>query len=236
MESTFWDEMSPIRSGEGMPTQLNRQRVVRAAVDYIDEYGVQNLTMRRLGSELDVEAMALYRHVAGRERLLDAVVEDLINALLDQPELSEQANSWEEYLHRVAHAIRTIVTDHPRAFPLIATQPPEAPWLRPPLRSVQWVENFLSSLKKFGFTDADAAGAYKAFTSFLLGYLLLEATARGASITGQDAEGSGATPLKQLDDYPTIKSLEALLSEDHAGREFDDALDELIERLRSSLD
>src|SRR5918911_4494229 len=56
-------------------TPLDRRRVLAAAVEFIDEHGLETLTMRRMGAHLGVEGMALYRHVTGREDLLDGVVE-----------------------------------------------------------------------------------------------------------------------------------------------------------------
>ena len=55
------------------PTGLDRERILQAAIDFIDESGLAALTMRRLGASLGVEAMALYRYVPGREDLLDGV-------------------------------------------------------------------------------------------------------------------------------------------------------------------
>ena len=69
---------------------------------------------------------------------------------------------------------------HPRAFPLVATRPPQAPFTRPPLRSLRWLEAFLTALCNQGWTDEAVPYAYRAFTSFLLGHLLLEAGARSA--------------------------------------------------------
>ena len=42
--------------------------------------------------------------------------------------------------------VRRIAVDHAPAFPLVATRPPAAPWVRPPLRSLRWVESFLDAL------------------------------------------------------------------------------------------
>ena len=56
------------------PAGLDRERILQAAIDFIDEHGLAALTMRRLGASLGVEAMALYRYVPGREDLLDGVV------------------------------------------------------------------------------------------------------------------------------------------------------------------
>nr|WP_244954115.1 TetR/AcrR family transcriptional regulator C-terminal domain-containing protein [Spelaeicoccus albus] len=213
---------------------MDRRRVVDAAIDYIDRHGVVDLTMRRLGATLNVEAMALYRHIPGRDQLLDAVVKQVIDDLFDDPRLKDDARSWEEYIYRIANAIREMAISHPKLFPLIATRPPDAPWIRPPLRSMRWIENFLSSLKQHGFSDAAAVTAYKAFTSFILGALLLEAASRGGDLAEivPMSESSGA---ERAESYPHVERLQSLLAEDHNEREFEDGLEELIERLRPLL-
>lgn len=216
--------------------RLDRDRIVEAAIAFVDVYGLSELTMRRLGTALEVEAMALYRHISGRADLLEAMVAELIEGLFDDELMSEESKSWEEYLQRVANSTRTLALKHPRIFPLIATQPPEAPWLRPPLRSVRWVESFLSSLKRFGFTDKEAVAAYKAFTGFLIGDLLFQSSALSLALVADSDEETSLSPSSQpdLSEYPTVQRLQDLLGEDHAQRDFDDALDDLIERIRTS--
>lgn len=212
--------------------RLNRDDVVEAAIAFIDERGIQTLTMRQLGATLDVEAMALYRHVAGRDELVAAVVHTVIDDLFNDTLMTAEPRSWEDHLQHVANALRNLALEHPRIFPLIASHPPEAPWLRPPLRSLRWVDHFLAALRDFGFSDSAAVDAYKAFTSFLLGALLLQVAAAGVAISPEEGsmgeEGS-------LDRYPTLKGLEGKLAEDHSQQQFDDGLDDLIERIRSNL-
>jgi hypothetical protein len=77
----------------------------------------------------------------------------------------------------MAYGVRRYARAHPHAFPLVATRPPTAPWINPPLRSVRWVETLLASLVGEGFTDAQVLFSYRTFNSFLLGYLLLETSA-----------------------------------------------------------
>lgn len=60
---------------------LNRQRVLDAAVSLADDIGYDALSMRRLAQELDVVPMALYKHVANREQLIDGMVETLITQI-----------------------------------------------------------------------------------------------------------------------------------------------------------
>ncbi len=64
---------------------LTPERVVEAALRLADEHGLEALTMRRLGTALGVEAMSLYRHVASKEALLDALADAIVRAWTGAP-------------------------------------------------------------------------------------------------------------------------------------------------------
>jgi TetR/AcrR family tetracycline transcriptional repressor len=219
---------------------LDRDVIVQAALDSIDRDGSQGLTMRGLGQDLGVEAMSLYRYVSGREDLLEAVVAMLLEGLTD---LDEQlGKTWQGYLQGLAHAVRRIAVEHPAAFPLVATRHPAAPWLRPPLRSLELVEDFLSTLSGFGFTDEQVVATYRAFTGFLLGTLLLEAAVRGAETSPVEVpldEGNAAISSQDgqvdLSRSPTIAKFQRLLSEDRSAEEFEISLETLLNRLEMDL-
>jgi TetR/AcrR family tetracycline transcriptional repressor len=220
---------------------LDRAVIVKSALGYIDRHGAQGLTMRGLGQNLGVEAMALYRYVAGREDLLEAVVERLLEGLSE--DLDEQiGESWQGYLQTLAHAVRRIAVEHSAAFPLVATRHPAAPWLRPPLRSLELVEQFLSTLSGYGFTDEQVVGTYRAFSSFLLGQLLLEAAVRGAETSPVEVpldEGGATVPNADgrvdLSGNPTVARLQSLLSEDRSDEEFEVSLETLLDRIELAL-
>jgi AcrR family transcriptional regulator len=63
---------------------LSRDRVLRAAVALADDAGIDSVSMRRLAQELGVVPMALYKHVANKEELLDGMV-DVIVGEIDPP-------------------------------------------------------------------------------------------------------------------------------------------------------
>jgi AcrR family transcriptional regulator len=211
---------------------LDRSRIVAMAVSYIDEFGLPGLSMRRLGSMLGVEAMSLYRYVPGRENLLDAVVDSILSEMENDPEiLRSPQDGWQDFLIRLAHGVRRVALSHPKAFPLVASRPVEAPWLRPPLRSMAWVEAFLDGLISEGFDDDSAAGAYRAFTSFLLGHLLLEVSALGADVGPLDVADDGEDRNKRDTTFPTVERLRNALSEDHSALEFEESLESLVNRI-----
>lgn len=60
---------------------LNRDRVLRAAVSLADEVGIESLSMRRLALELGVVPMALYKHVANKEELLNGMVDTIVGEI-----------------------------------------------------------------------------------------------------------------------------------------------------------
>ncbi len=77
---------------------LNRERVLRAALALADEGGIEALTMRRLGERLQVEAMSLYNHVAGKDDILDGIV-DLVFGEIELP--SSDAD-WKAAMYRAS--------------------------------------------------------------------------------------------------------------------------------------
>jgi TetR/AcrR family transcriptional regulator, tetracycline repressor protein len=219
---------------------LSRDRILATAIDFIDERGLTALTMRRLGNVLGVEAMSLYRYVNGREDLLEGIVDRMVAELhlRSDDALVTATEGWQAYLQWLAHGVRSLAREHPKVFPLIATRHPAAPWLRPPLRSLRVVEDFLTTLIARGFDDARAVEAYRAFSSFLLGHLLLEAALLGAQTGPAEEpldEGESGVPnadqALDLADFPQIQRLEGKLSEDHATAEFERALEDLLDRL-----
>lgn len=229
------------RGEGGTGKGLDRDVIVQGALRFIDREGAQGLTMRALAHQLGVGPMALYRYVSGREDLLEAVVAVLLEGVQQDLD-NELTKTWQGYLQVLAHAIRNIAVEHAPAFPLVATRHPAAPWLRPPLRSIELVEHFLQTLSSHGFTDQQTVGAYRAFSGFLLGQLLLESATRGAKTSPVEVpldEGDADIPHSdgQLDlsDQPATAKLRPMLSEDHSQEEFEISLETLLDRLEMSL-
>ncbi|WP_298753120.1 TetR/AcrR family transcriptional regulator C-terminal domain-containing protein [uncultured Serinicoccus sp.] len=223
--------------------RLSRDRIVDAALTSIEEHGVDQMSMRSLGRDLGVEAMALYRYVSGREDLLEAVVANLLNGFVERVEAAE-TTSWQEYLQHVAHEIRHIALANPTAFPLVVSRHPAAPWLRPPLRDIEMVEHVLATLCARGFTDDQAVDTYKAFTSFLVGSLLLEVSIKTENIAAVEEpmnEGSADIPEQDSSDdadlaqAPHVLRMRDRLSQDHSEAEFETGLESLLNRIEHTV-
>jgi AcrR family transcriptional regulator len=98
---------------------LSCGRIIDAAVRYVDANCLDELSMRRLGGELGVEAMSLYRYFPSKAALLEAVV----NHVLSDVVLPSQGGSadWEAEVQAYARSFRTIAREHPNLIVLMAT-------------------------------------------------------------------------------------------------------------------
>ncbi|MGA5423916.1 TetR/AcrR family transcriptional regulator C-terminal domain-containing protein [Streptomyces lavendulocolor] len=208
-------------SDHGRYGKLSRERVLVAALGVVDAEGLSALSMRRLGTELGVEAMSLYRYLPGKGALLDGLVEalyqqveeDLAREAGDVPEgwgapaatdvpatgappasraapetqVAPQAQpgapearpgsegaGWRAGLQRIAHAVYAVGLRHPEVVPLLATRMLSVPLARRPAAVLRVDENVLRLLHEGGLDTDTATAAHRAFTAWLLGYLLVD--------------------------------------------------------------
>ncbi|MFJ3172153.1 TetR/AcrR family transcriptional regulator C-terminal domain-containing protein [Streptomyces roseus] len=97
---------------------LSRDRVLRAAVALADGTGIEALSMRRLAQELGVVPMALYKHVANKEQLLDGMVEAVV-AGIDPP---TPGSDWQGAVRQRILSARAALLGHPWAAQVIRSR------------------------------------------------------------------------------------------------------------------
>ncbi|KUO14082.1 TetR/AcrR family transcriptional regulator C-terminal domain-containing protein [Streptomyces sp. DSM 15324] len=90
---------------------LSRKRVLDTAVALADEGGVDALSMRRIAQALGVVPMALYKHVAHKNALLDGMIDALV-AEIDPP--SPDAD-WKTAVRGRVLSARRMLLRHPWA-------------------------------------------------------------------------------------------------------------------------
>ncbi len=180
---------SPSEKPEGAARRpLTRERVLCAALDHIDTHGLEDLSMRKLGAALGVEAMSLYHHVPGKGALLDGIVELVLSDLeLPGPEVTE----WRERLRVGLRSLRRVTLAHPAAIPLIAGREVRTgPALAP-------VERALATLRSAGFDDTTTVYAFHALVGFVLGGTL------------QQVHGAFGAPCNPADETARQQQLDA---------------------------
>src|SRR5215216_4220189 len=143
---------------------LSRQRVLGAAVALADRGGVGSVSMRKLAQELGVEAMSLYHHVAGKDDLLDGMVDVVFGEI----ELPAGETDWKAAMRRRALSAREALRRHPWATALMESRSTPGP------ANVRHHDAVLGILRNAGFSVELAAHAYSLLDAYVYGFALQE--------------------------------------------------------------
>ena len=122
--------------------RLNRDRVLERAVALADEIGSDALSMRRLATELDVVPMALYKHVANKEQLLDGMVDTIIGEIARAP----FEGDWRAAVRQQVLSARSALRRHPWARRVVETRVGKS------LAVLDYIEAFTALFLAGGFT------------------------------------------------------------------------------------
>lgn len=147
------------------PGPLNRQRVLEAALQLVDEQGLDALTMRRLGAELGVEAMSLYRYFPSKDALLDSLVERLWDEI-QVPD--EDTPDWKAAVLSTARSLRKLAHRRSKAYPLLLGR---AVLPEPALRVF---DALLRTLRGAGLGPEVATQAMGTLIAYATGYAMVE--------------------------------------------------------------
>lgn len=133
---------------------------MRAALDYIDDHGLDALSMHKLGAALQVKGMSLYNHVTNKDDVLDGVVELLWTEV---EQTAPATGKWQDAVRHFAHAMRNMVRRHPNAVPLLAGQS------YMPQAALRLVQAHTAALVRGDMTQQDAYALLRTITSYTLG-------------------------------------------------------------------
>jgi AcrR family transcriptional regulator len=132
--------------------RLDPQGIADAALDLIEEHGLDALTMRRLGARLGVEGMALYTYVRSKDELLDLAAERVLEGLTAE---FDRSAPWQERVRSASLAWAELQERHPRAFPLVFRGGLRTDAVR------SLTEELLDALRSAGFDAQAAALSYQ---------------------------------------------------------------------------
>jgi len=85
---------------------LTRERLVEAALELINDEGLEGLSMRALADRLEVKAASLYWHVRDRRELLELLAE----SILDGVRRTRPGAGWREDVLALGEALRRRVS------------------------------------------------------------------------------------------------------------------------------
>ena len=210
--------------------RLTRERVLGAALRLVDAEGLEALTMRRLGQELDRDPMALYRYAENRAALLDGVAETVLAELV----IPADGADWATQLRSTGHDFRRLARAHPNVVPLIVARPLSTPLGLRPLGTLRPLEQILALLTGADFAPDQALHIYRAYIGLLHGHVLNELQEVLVDPAGTDALLRLGLDRLPATEFPHIRGLaEDLLAGYDGAAELDVLLDILLDGLRA---
>lgn len=214
--------MTP-RQDRSTRSPLTKEGVLQAAVDLADRDGLGALTMRRLGAELGVEAMSLYKHVANKDEILDGIVELVVGEI----EIPSEGADWKEAMRRRAVSAREVLSRHSWAIGLLEARGSTGP------TALRYLDAILGTLRSAGFSIENAAHAFWLLDSYVYGHVVQE-TSMPIS-TSEETTQSTESILEQItmDEYPHLVEIgeHALRSAFSFDSEFEFGLDLILDAL-----
>ena len=141
---------------------VTRGQIVAAALDLLDEAGLDGLTLRQLAGRLGIRAPTLYWHVRDKRELLDLLAAAILDEALAAWREPQPGQPWWEWLGARARVMRAALLAHRDSARIVAGN-------RPPESSLPGIERQLQALGGAGFTPRDGLLALLALNAYVIG-------------------------------------------------------------------
>lgn len=198
--------------------RLNRESVINAALELLNEVGIDGLTTRKLAQKLGIEQPTLYWHVKNKRALLDALAVEMLARHHDYP-LPAEGEAWQSFLRNNAVSFRRALLNYRDGARVhLGTRPDE--------KQYETVEIQLSFMTKNGFSLRSGLYAISAVSHFTLGAVLEQQEHNAAAPQRTTASGSTMPPL--------LREALHIMDSDDGGTAFLYGLDSLISGLEKN--
>ena len=209
--------------------RLSRERVLRTAIERADAGGLEALTMRTLAEMLEVAPMALYRHVANKDDLIDAMVD----AVFAEVGVPAGGGDWRSAMRRRAIAIRDTLARHRWAIGLMESRRHPGP------ANLRHHDAVIGRLRAAGFSVEMTAHAYSLLDSYIYGFALttmnlpFDTTGEVTAVATSMLQPLSVNEYPNLVEYITEHAMKP--GYDHGG-EFEYGLDVVLDGLEQVRD
>jgi AcrR family transcriptional regulator len=196
---------------------LSRERILAAALELVDEQGIDALSIRKLGQSLGYEAMSLYNHVANKDDLLDGIL-DLVLAEIEQPDPAGGMAS----IRSSSISAHEALTRHPWAAGLLMS-----PARIRPAR-LEFMNALLGTLRAAGFSAETTYTAYHVLDAHIIGFSLWASTHGSIPANIQEDVRGFIDRMVPVATYPHLH--------EHAGQHVEDGPHRTVATFEYALD
>ena len=180
---------------EAQPVPLSREAITNAAIDFIEEYGLDRLSMRTLAGALACGTMSLYSHVRNRDDLIAAIVHELLDRSGILEVTRTEFPSWQALITASLLAYRDLAAAYPGSFELLAL----APYDVAPV--AEHLEGLVDALNRAGVPDGRAYEVLGALDAYATGFLMVWARSRAKRAQADGVASARLTGLRELERF-----------------------------------
>jgi AcrR family transcriptional regulator len=185
------------RKSFAQPANLTKDRVIIAAIKLADAGGIEAMSMRKLGRELGVEAMAIYHHFADKKQL----IESMIDYVHEEIELPTDLTDWRAYMQSRAVSAFDVLVRHPWASPIMEAG------VNPGPSTLNDSENMIKYFRQAGFSVEMTVHAVTVLNIYIYGAAMQYARLSFNTV-GQAAElGKSVKEQFPIDSYPHLTEM-----------------------------
>jgi len=204
---------------------LSRARVVDAALAMVDAQGLDAVTMPALAAHLGVGTMSLYRHVADKNDLINAVAERVLGDVR-VPDGAD--DDWQGRVVGYLRELRDAAIAHPALARILAEQ---GLTVGPVFDQL---ERAHSILRRAGFSEIGAVRTFYALFTYVFGFVIWELPRVHQQSAASYAEAwNSSIDHLDVDEYPTLHALREELTTAASTEQFEYGLDLLVRSLRA---
>jgi AcrR family transcriptional regulator len=154
------DHRGRSRPGSG----LSREEIVDVAIAIADSEGAESVSMRKIAQVLRAGAMSLYWHLAGKEHLLEL----MLDALMADVVVPEPTGDWQADLRVQARSQRQVLLRHRWVIDFIAARPPLGP------NTLRYLDKSLATLDCLHLDTETAINILQTVNTYVLGAVVRE--------------------------------------------------------------
>jgi AcrR family transcriptional regulator len=218
----------PQRESRKRRDPLTQEAIVDAALRVLDAEGLEGLSMRRVGEELDTGAASLYWHVGSKDGLLDLIFDRVIG---EQEVPDPQPERWQEQLKEVARTARATMLRHRDIVRISIGRIPMGP------NALRYEERLLGLLRAGGLPDELAVTGSQLMFSIVNGFTMDETGEGGEPPPDQPPPEQAAAMARDYisslppDRFPNLVELADHFADADPDRRFELLLDLFVDGL-----
>lgn len=143
--------------------KLSKEIIIEAAYQFVDDHGLEKLSMRNLAKVLNVKAMSLYNHIKNKDELIDELVERLVSEI----EIPSYEESWQSAMRKRSWSIHKVLMKHPWGTKPLVSRPNIGE------NVLTLFDRSLGALIQAGFSNEESDKIITTFNSYIYGFLLI---------------------------------------------------------------